>query len=589
MRLFLLEPRRALSKKSVPLGCKMNCSKDAVLDALTDFANQKPAEIPSVLDEYLAHIAKTGDTLFSWQKLRPLLCRKLELVMNEFHKASPTDDLPALPNVEVFKFEEMRDKVLEAVNSFSSAPFTIQRLCELVVDPRKHYKRTDKFMRGVEKNVLVVSTVEPKSLASSQQANASATPMVNGIPGAEDGAINGHLADTTEEPLGRLDGENGHCEDEGICADDPGNSVDVPAAATITTAEATTSSASSGDAPQPVPEEVVEEQETKAVAGCAEQTKAESSPSGESGEAKEVANGEAKEESSGEAGEEASEEASGEASEEAATEKEEQEVQVEKEALQELPETAAPSVETPAAESTTESPSAASVEGESTAAPTEPEEGALSKEKEVVEAAVSDKDAPEAAAEVPSEADSEDTAGAEAEPEVATGDSNEDDEAEKQPSQSAPDLSEADAVPPPAESKPVDPPVTCEEAASDFNRCDSSISAEVPCTDDDDEDLKEPPLKKFHAEPKEEVRAEEEPAAEEQEQPSSTSVFVEENLAEKEATSRESAEASKSEDVPPKAAEDPVEAMDTAVDSSADKDVTVEDQAAVVDEPAMEN
>lgn len=34
---------------------------------------------------------------------------------------------------------------------FSRAPFTIQRLCELITNPQKHYKRTDKFMRGIEK------------------------------------------------------------------------------------------------------------------------------------------------------------------------------------------------------------------------------------------------------------------------------------------------------------------------------------------------------------------------------------------------------------------------------------------------------
>lgn len=34
---------------------------------------------------------------------------------------------------------------------YFSAPFTIQRLCELLTDPKKHYRRTDKFLRGVEK------------------------------------------------------------------------------------------------------------------------------------------------------------------------------------------------------------------------------------------------------------------------------------------------------------------------------------------------------------------------------------------------------------------------------------------------------
>ena len=39
------------------------------------------------------------------------------------------------------------------VNSFLlfSAPFTIQRLCELMVEPRKNYSNSEKFMRGVEK------------------------------------------------------------------------------------------------------------------------------------------------------------------------------------------------------------------------------------------------------------------------------------------------------------------------------------------------------------------------------------------------------------------------------------------------------
>lgn len=32
-----------------------------------------------------------------------------------------------------------------------SAPFTIQRVCELVVQPSQHYKYRDKYMRAMEK------------------------------------------------------------------------------------------------------------------------------------------------------------------------------------------------------------------------------------------------------------------------------------------------------------------------------------------------------------------------------------------------------------------------------------------------------
>jgi len=54
----------------------------------------------------------------------------------------------------------MRQRLLDCLDSFTSAPFTIQRLCELMMEPRKNYSNSEKFMRGVEKNVLVVSTVE---------------------------------------------------------------------------------------------------------------------------------------------------------------------------------------------------------------------------------------------------------------------------------------------------------------------------------------------------------------------------------------------------------------------------------------------
>ena len=41
-----------------------------------------------------------------------------------------------------------------------SAPFTIQRLCELILSPRAHYRRTDKFIRGLIKCVSVVTTID---------------------------------------------------------------------------------------------------------------------------------------------------------------------------------------------------------------------------------------------------------------------------------------------------------------------------------------------------------------------------------------------------------------------------------------------
>ena len=50
------------------------------------------------------------------------------------------------------------------MDSYTGIPFTVQRLCELITEPRRHYKRIDKFMRGLEKIMLVVTTIEPNPL-----------------------------------------------------------------------------------------------------------------------------------------------------------------------------------------------------------------------------------------------------------------------------------------------------------------------------------------------------------------------------------------------------------------------------------------
>lgn len=134
---------------------------ESVLDALNDF-ERKPSEIPPILDDYLLRIAQNGEIVFPWCKLKPLLKRKLEVVLEEFYESCPVEITAPVPNFESFNYDSLKKTILQAVDAFTSAPFTIQRICELVTNPKKHYNRTDKYMRGIEKNVLVVSTNEPR-------------------------------------------------------------------------------------------------------------------------------------------------------------------------------------------------------------------------------------------------------------------------------------------------------------------------------------------------------------------------------------------------------------------------------------------
>ncbi|XP_053680630.1 serine/threonine-protein phosphatase 4 regulatory subunit 2 [Anopheles nili] len=74
----------------------------------------------------------------------------------------------------------MKRALLERLDSFNSAPFTVQRICELLTEPRKQYTRIDKFMRAVEKNILVVSTQEPGRRRSDSENGDSLDSIVNG-------------------------------------------------------------------------------------------------------------------------------------------------------------------------------------------------------------------------------------------------------------------------------------------------------------------------------------------------------------------------------------------------------------------------
>lgn len=61
---------------------------------------------------------------------------------------------------------------------FCSPPFTIQRVCELCLHPQKQYKYVGKYLRAVEKSLLVTSTWDAFPLSESD-ANHTALPSTS--------------------------------------------------------------------------------------------------------------------------------------------------------------------------------------------------------------------------------------------------------------------------------------------------------------------------------------------------------------------------------------------------------------------------
>lgn len=156
-------------------------NRDEVLQMLERFTRLKQKEIPRELEDYLSFVARTGDTVYPWPAVKYFFRTKLSLVIMDFHDNTPSiADLPQCPNVDPFCYDRMRRTLLSRMDSFNSAPFTIQRICELLNEPRKHYTRIDKFMRAVEKNILVVSTQEPGRRRSDSENGDSLDSIVNG-------------------------------------------------------------------------------------------------------------------------------------------------------------------------------------------------------------------------------------------------------------------------------------------------------------------------------------------------------------------------------------------------------------------------
>ncbi|MGH0152728.1 UNVERIFIED_CONTAM: hypothetical protein FKN15_023212 [Acipenser sinensis] len=142
-----------------------------------DFEKEGKKEVCPVLDQFLCHVAKTGETMIQWSQFKSYFLFKLEKVMDDFRASAPEQRGPANPNVEYIPFEKMKERILKIVDGYNGIPFTIQRLCELLTDPKRNYAGTDKFLRGVEKNVMVVSCVYP----TSEKNGSSSLNRMNGV------------------------------------------------------------------------------------------------------------------------------------------------------------------------------------------------------------------------------------------------------------------------------------------------------------------------------------------------------------------------------------------------------------------------
>ena len=55
------------------------------------------------------------------------------------------------------EYNDACDLLLQRMEMFGEAPFTLQRICELLLSPDKHYNNISKYIHALLKCLLVVS------------------------------------------------------------------------------------------------------------------------------------------------------------------------------------------------------------------------------------------------------------------------------------------------------------------------------------------------------------------------------------------------------------------------------------------------
>ncbi|KAK7467054.1 hypothetical protein VKT23_004116 [Stygiomarasmius scandens] len=144
----------------------------------------------SDLDQHLQRVAEEDKLDLPWPQLRDIIKQKIQenikLFLAETRPQSPpptflpislqNGSLKLAPfpprtrdNINMIEApinymneeqaSELKGFIFNQLDEFDSEPpFTIQRVCELCISPRKHYKSVGKYLRAVEKSLLVTST-----------------------------------------------------------------------------------------------------------------------------------------------------------------------------------------------------------------------------------------------------------------------------------------------------------------------------------------------------------------------------------------------------------------------------------------------
>ncbi|KAH1141161.1 hypothetical protein AAZX31_12G017900 [Glycine max] len=121
-------------------------------------AEQKQDVSREEVVQILQVIASTGRFWHDWDKLKSMLSFQLKQVLSEYPEARMTSEQQYASFGE--SYIELVNKLDEELTCFiEGPPFTLQRLCEILLDAKGLYPNLSKLALALEKNLLVTSTL----------------------------------------------------------------------------------------------------------------------------------------------------------------------------------------------------------------------------------------------------------------------------------------------------------------------------------------------------------------------------------------------------------------------------------------------
>ncbi|KAI8875328.1 hypothetical protein K501DRAFT_338766 [Backusella circina FSU 941] len=98
----------------------------------------------------LIDIAKTNQVNTPWQELQTILKDLIKKQCEVMQDKVQNEDVRNT-------VDTVKTNIIHIIEEHTNCPFTIQRLCELVNEPKKNYRMYIKYLRAVEKVLMVTS------------------------------------------------------------------------------------------------------------------------------------------------------------------------------------------------------------------------------------------------------------------------------------------------------------------------------------------------------------------------------------------------------------------------------------------------